>query len=99
MKMTNLEIIKHDLEQASHTNPDQLLRQCISERLVQCDQVFSDAVDDQIRDLTTKFDRLPIRDMGLFIKRLSKSINRHYIDYTQHLIIYRDTLKNSKKDS
>lgn len=95
--MTVLETIKNDLEKASTTNPTKLLRSCVSKRLVECDKVFSKSVDKQIEELSEKFDKLSVTDMGRFIKKLSRSINKHYTDYTDQLIIYRDTLMNSNK--
>lgn len=95
--MTTLDTIIQDLDKASKTNPQVLLRKCISKRLSECDKRFNNELDYQIQDLMNKFDKLSIYDMGKFIKKLSRSINRNYIEYTKQLISYRNTLKNSKK--
>ena len=94
--MTILETIASDLDKASKTTPTYLLRRCISKRLSECDKRFNDELDFQIRDLMSKFDKLSVYDMGKFIKRLSRSINRSYVEYTNQLIAYRDAIKNSK---
>lgn len=95
--MTILETIADDLNKASKTTPQAVLRKCITKRLSECDKRFNDELDFQLRDLMNKFDNLSVYDMGKFIRRLSRSINRNYVEYTKQLISIRDTLKNSKK--
>ena len=94
--MTTLDTIKKELDDASKVNPDDLLRQCVVKRLVACDKRNDEELDAQVRDLMIKFDKLPLADMGRFIKRLSRTINKRYLDYTKQLISYRNSL-NSKK--
>lgn len=95
--MTILETMVADVNNASKTTPEVVMRRCISKRLSECDKRYNEELDCQLRDLINKFNNLSVYDMGKFIKRLSRSINRNYVEYTKQLISYRDTLKNSMK--
>ena len=93
MTTTNpIDEITNELAQCKKINRKELLRECMNNRIVECDEEHEKLIDCQIRRLYDDFSKLDVWQMKSFIKKLSRAIDKRYLDYTQQLIKYRDSL-------